>query len=277
VSREAAAVHQSNASAWNQTSRWYEQRAEELRETPGHGGSTLHVQERKLLELLPPLNSWCELAVHLQCASGFDTISLANLGAHRAVGVDISPELVRVAGTLSKRLDASATFQCADVLEFTECDGQADLVYTGKGSVHWMFDLAGWAARIAAILRPGGWFLLFDFHSMMWLFRDGRNSLEVNPVSYFAPVISYRDWASGHFPGLEPDAAPDGEVKQLRPWPPSAVIQSLIQAGLEIAIFHEYPDSLIEDWTAYPHASMAERSRIASTYAVMARKPGGTA
>ena len=33
------------------------------------------------------------------------------------------------------------------------------------------------------------------------------------------------------------------------------------------------PDSLVDDCTAYPRATPAERARIASTYAVMARKP----
>ena len=33
------------------------------------------------------------------------------------------------------------------------------------------------------------------------------------------------------------------------------------------------PDSLVDDCTAYPRATPAERARIASAYAVMARKP----
>jgi hypothetical protein len=136
-----------------------------------------------------------------------------------------------------------------------------------------MFDLPAWAAKLAQILRPGGWLLLFDFHPMMWLFRDGRDGIEVNPVSYFAPIIRYSDWAPGHFAEADSPAPKGGALKQLRPWPPSAVIQSLLGAGLELAAFHEYPDNLSKDWTAYPRATSAERARIATTYAVMARKP----
>lgn len=270
---DAAAVHQVNADAWNETAEWYSRRAVELRERLAARGSTLHKQELKLLELFPPLDSWCDLAVHLQCASGFDTISLTNLGARRAVGVDISSELTRIGTTLGEELGAPVSFQCADVLEVAGLDGAADLVYTGKGAIHWMFDLPAWAAKVADILRPGGWLLLFDFHPMMWLFRDGSTGLEVNEVSYFAPIIKYREWAPGHF-AVPGGSAPRGAaLKQLRPWPPSAVIQSLIGAGLELVIFHEYPDNLVDDWTAYPRATPAERARIASTYAVMARKP----
>lgn len=266
-------IHRSNADAWNETSGWYEHRAEELRERLAEGGTTLHQQERKLLKLLPPLDSWCELAVHLQCAAGFDTISLTNLGARQAIGIDISTELTRIATSLSEQLRAPVTFRCEDILEIQGLEGKADLVYTGKGAIHWMFDLSAWAMKVAQILRPGGWLLLFDFHPMMWLFRDGQDGIEVNPVSYFAPIIKYNDWAVDHFASLDSPSSEGGAVKQLRPWPPSAVIQSLIGAGLELAIFHEYPDSLVEDWSAYPRATPTERARIASTYAVMARKP----
>lgn len=276
MTHDVERVHKANADAWDETAGWYERRSDELRRQLTEGGSTLHEQERKLLDLLPPLASWCDLAVHLQCAAGFDTISLTNLGARRAVGVDISPNLIEIAEGLARDVGAPASFRCTDVLEVDGMDASADLVYTGKGAVHWMFDLPAWAATISTILRPGGWFLLFDFHPMMWMFREKSGELEVNPVSYFSPVIRYRDWASGHFAGSTADPPPAGAVKQLRPWPPSAVVQSLIGAGLEIAVFHEYPDSLSPDWSAYPGVDPATRGRVATTYAVMARKPEGS-
>jgi predicted RNA methylase len=122
----ADAVHRSNADAWNETSDWYARRADELREHMAAGGSTLHPQEHKLLKMLPPLDSWCELAVHLQCAAGFDTISLTSLGARQAIGVDISTDLIRIATTLGEQLRAPVTFLCADVLQVRGLEGEAD-------------------------------------------------------------------------------------------------------------------------------------------------------
>ena len=46
------------------------------------------------------------------------------------------------------------------------------------------------------------------------------------------------------------------------------VIDNVVRNGALID-----PDSLVDDCTAYPRATPAERARIASTYAVMARKP----
>jgi SAM-dependent methyltransferase len=275
VKDETLRIHQTNATAWDQTSDWYGQRADELATQLSNRGSTLHDQEQRLLAMLPPLETWCETAVHLQCAAGFDTISLTNLGALSAVGVDISPELIGVADALAQRTGAPVTFQCADVLTMKGIEGTADLVYTGKGAVHWMFDLEAWAGKIMETLKPGGWFLLFDFHPMMWLFRDSDQGLEINPVSYFAPVIRYTEWGRQHFSGSDPVDSAGTSPKQLRPWPPSAVIEALLGAGLEIKLFHEYPDTLAEGWTAYPGSPRDERARIATTYSVMARKREG--
>ncbi|WP_136519014.1 MULTISPECIES: class I SAM-dependent methyltransferase [Cellulomonas] len=272
MSDDARTVHAENAVGWDETASWYARRAEDLRELLASGGSTLQPQEHRLLGMLPPLGTWCDLAVHLQCAAGFDTVSLTNAGARRAVGVDIAPELVRNARSLAAQVGAPAEFVCSDVLTLDGLDGQADLVYTGKGAVHWMFDLRAWAGKVAAVLRPGGWFLLFDFHPMMWMFREGDTGLEVNPVSYFAPVVTYHGWSQGHLGGA--DGVEGGtSPKKLRPWPPSGVIQALLGAGLELKLFHEYPDTLAEQWTAYPRTPHRDRARIASTYAVLARKP----
>lgn len=269
---EATRVHSSNASAWDETAAWYDERARALLDRLRAGGTTLHPQELRLLAGLPPLAEWCRTAVHLQCAGGSDTVSLANLGAHRAIGVDISPRLVEVATATARELGARAEFVCSDVLDY-ELEGPgADLVYTGKGALHWMFDLRGWASTVVRTLAPGGWVLVFDFHPMMWLFRDGDDGLERNPVSYFAPTITYTEWADSHFAGG--GTAPAGEAtKRIRPWPPSAVVQALLDQGLEVRLFHEYPDTLSGGWTAYPRATPAERAGVATTYAVMARKP----
>ena len=51
------------------------------------GGSNLHPVERANLG---DLAAWCGTAIHLQCASGRDTLSLWNEGVPQVVGVDIS-------------------------------------------------------------------------------------------------------------------------------------------------------------------------------------------
>jgi SAM-dependent methyltransferase len=265
--------HRTNARAWNQTADWYRAKLAEAEPALRSGGSTLHPVESRLLGSLGELRTWCMTAVHLQCAAGMDTISLANLGAARVVGIDIAEDLITIARRFGEDLGAPATFVCADVLDVPgDLLGTADLVYTGKGALHWIFDIKAWGRSVADLLKPGGVALVFDFHPMMWLFRNDQTRLAATGVSYFAPVISYREWPEHHVGEL---AIPAKNIvtKKLRPWPPSAVIQTLVDAGLQLESFGEYPDTLTYDWTAYPQLPAAERRKIATTYSVLATKP----
>lgn len=275
MTQTADRVHADNAAAWNQTRDWYRDRVDQLRPVLARGGSTLHPVEERILRRLPALDEWCERAVHLQCSAGMDTHSLLNHGAREVVGVDIASDLIDVASDLSQELGVSsrARFVTADVLDLpTDLHATADLVFTGKGAVHWIFDLAAWSRSVDLLLKPGGLFILFDFHAMMWLFRGDRAEVEATGLSYFAPVVSYTEWAEGHVGdlGIPPEQL---ETKRLRPWPPSAVIQSLLDRGLELHAFGEYPDSLSPDWSAYPHWDDAARRTVATTYSIIARKP----
>lgn len=267
-------VHDSNARAWNQTGDWYRDRLPQTAELLARGGVTLQPTELTLLKRLGPLAGWCERAVHLQCAAGFDTLSLLNLGVHEVTGIDIAEELIDVARALGSQLGAHAEFVQSDVLDVpADLTGKADLVFTGKGALHWMFDLRGWARTVRQLLRPGGWLVLYDFHPMMWLFEGGSNEIAPSRVSYFAPVISYREWPPGHVGDVD---LRDGEElleKKLRPWPPSAVMQALLDQDLRIGAFGEYPDSANGQWAAYPRWSEADRHKVATTYAIMAQKP----
>lgn len=272
---EASHIHAENALAWDQTRSWYEDHVKRAAPTLAAGGTTLHPVEQRILSGLPPLGDWCERAVHLQCAAGLDTHSLRNHGARTCVGVDISTELIDVARTLSRRLDLenSVSFVRADVVDLpSELLGTADLVYTGKGAVHWMHDLGAWSRTVASLLRPGGIAVVFDFHPMMWLFRSDSADQQPTGVSYFAPRISYSQWAPGHVGALDP-ALGAPETKRLRPWPPSAVIQGLLDQGLRLRAFGEYPDSASPSWSAYPRWSPELRRTVATTYSVLVSKP----
>jgi SAM-dependent methyltransferase len=267
-------IHGLNAQAWNQTGDWYREHLTQTVDVLAQGDVTLQPIELKLLSRLGPLEAWCERAVHLQCAAGFDTLSLLNLGAHEVVGIDIADELIDIARGLAARLGAAADFVVSDVLDTPEeLAGTADLIFTGKGALHWMFDLRGWARTVRRLLRPGGWLVLYDFHPMMWLFAGGSASMALSGVSYFAPVISYREWPSHHMGDLD---LPDGEQllpKKLRPWPPSAVMQALLDQDLRIGAFGEYPDSVNGQWAAYPQWSDPDRRKVATTYSIMVQAP----
>jgi len=85
--------------------------------------------------------------LHLQCHLGTETIAFARRGA-RATGLDLSARSLEEA----RQLAADAGF---------------DVVYTGKGALCYLPDLAQWARVIRELLKPGGALYVAEFHPLL--------------------------------------------------------------------------------------------------------------
>ena len=182
---EVRARHDANRAAWNEGAARYTEEIEETIAFLRSGGSNLHPVERANLG---DLAAWCRMAIHLQCASGRDTLSLWNEGVSQVVGVDISDVHIANARRISAALAAPATWYRCDVLDTPhELDGTADLVYTGRGALCWLHDLNGWAAVIARLLKPGGLFHVFDDHPVNWLFEQDTEDLVADALRLLHP------------------------------------------------------------------------------------------
>lgn len=116
--------------------------------------------------------------LHLQCHFGLDTLSWARRGA-RATGVDFSRAAVTAARELSAELGVPAVFHRADVQDLPAELSGFDLAVTTYGVTCWLEDLSAWAASVHGALRPGGRFLLVEFHPCWsWPF-PGRSAATV--------------------------------------------------------------------------------------------------
>src|SRR5450631_3398119 len=92
--------------------------------------------------------------LHLQCHFGLDTLSWARLGA-RVTGLDFSAPAIEAACRLAVDIGVEADLYDA----VTALEGRTfDVVYTGKGALIWLPDIARWAAVCAALVAPGGTF-----------------------------------------------------------------------------------------------------------------------
>ncbi len=184
--------HEDNRRAWNEAAQQYRAGLDDAVEYLRDGGVHLHPLER---QHLGDLGAWCELAVHLQCASGKDTLSLLSPGVGRVVGVDIAEGHIANARQVSERLGAAASWYRCDVLDTPhELDGTADLVYTGGGALGWVHDLQGWAAVVGRLLRPGGLFHVLDDHAGAYLFDPAASELRPSGAGYFANATGSRGW-----------------------------------------------------------------------------------
>lgn len=206
----------------------------------------------------------------MQCASGYDTLSLLLEGAHEVVGIDISDVQIENARWTTEQLGLAATWYRCDVLETPgELDATADLVYTGRGAINWLHDLTGWAAVVARLLKPGGVLSLLEDHPTSWLFTQDTQTLELSHNPYFTHAEWNKGWSEGYIGELAKPAA-ELTTKHERLWTLADVFQALTGAGLQVTYLGEHPD---EYWNGFPNLAAAEKAKIPMTFSMIARKP----
>ncbi len=264
------AMHESNRTAWNEGAAHYTKGLPDTIEYIRSGRANLLPVE---LEHLGDLRGRVHRAIHLQCASGKDTLSLWNLGADEVVGVDISDVHIANAQALTAAVGAPATWYRCDVLETPhELDGTADLVYTGRGAIDWLHDLGAWARVCARLLAPGGRLYVFEGHPVEWLVEVVSGAWSPPDFDYFGGyVLATQGWSPEYIGRLD---RPDAELSRKfeRPWTIGEIIQSVIDAGLRIDRFTEHPDAY---WDSMPDVDERIRTRVPRTFSLLASRPSG--
>jgi SAM-dependent methyltransferase len=187
--------------------------------------------------------------IHLQCHIGTDTISLARLGAHMT-GLDFAPNAIAAARTLAQAARADVTFVEADVYAAADTlpGASFDLVYTGIGALCWLPDIEGWAAVVAALLRPGGRLFIRDVHPMLMALSDVRDDgLLVVEYPYFERPDPMT-WDDG-MTYVETDVVI--EHQRTYEWNHSIaeIVTALFGAGLQLTALAEHDSA---PWPTFP-------------------------
>jgi SAM-dependent methyltransferase len=248
-------LHEGNRLSWNIATDAHNSHKGDQAAFYRDGGNKLFAEER---ELLGDVSG--KRIVHLQCNSGQDTLSLVQMGAV-ATGVDISDSAIGFARTLSADSGVKAEFIRSDVYDWLEQavrDGeQFDVVFCSYGAIIWLSDLEEWGRGIAGILKPGGQFVVVDFHPMSMCFDDdwtlkfpysgfGGDAVlwvwEDGVGDYVATEMTQAD-PDSELPGL-----PEAEFSNPHPsyefnWGIADILGALMRAGLSITEFREYPYS----------------------------------
>lgn len=171
--------------------------------------------------------------------------ALAGMGA-RVTSVDISENQLQVARQRAQTLGLDVTFLRADVTDLHELANDTfDLVYTGGHVGVWVSDLKPYYAEAARILRPGGLFMVSEYHPFrrVWQWETDTLALE---YSYFdrTPHVYGCDPARHDDPG-------ESLFQYEHYWTVSDYITALLQAGCELVACEEY-DEAPEDWERAP-------------------------
>jgi SAM-dependent methyltransferase len=229
------------------------------------GGVGLSVLEKRILGDL----EGCARVIHLQCSHGNDVFSLLNLGAHEAIGIDISNAALDVARLKNDRLGMRAQWIKADVLNIPlELSGSADLVYTGKGALPWVHDIDAWAEMVVRLLRPGGRFFLYEGHPLNWIWREQADTLSIDPNK--GGYFDSKSRPNLGFPASAILRYSKGESSVTaweRSWPIGEVVSALVGVGLRLERLEECPEHF---WNQFPRIPEDELRLVPRSYAVLA-------
>jgi SAM-dependent methyltransferase len=261
-------VHEETGAAWNATAALYERDEQETVEFLKAGGSSLMAAERRILG---DLSGWCQLAIHLQCSGGKDALSLWRQGAAEVVGVDISERMIAVAKRIAQALQAPASWYCCDILQSPHTlDDTADLVYTGRGALPWMWDIATWAQVVARLLKPGGRLYVFEGHPLDWVWDASAAEYRLDPQhgDYFSDKSNDQCWPSPFLARLD-WSGKEKPRPRARQWTLGPVMNALVEAGLCLEHFEEHPDLY---WDQFPNLPAEVARRLPHTFSLLMRK-----
>jgi SAM-dependent methyltransferase len=221
--------------------------------------------------------------LHLQCHFGLDTLSWARLGAAHVTGVDFSEPAIAFARELATEtgLADRSRFEVANIYDLPGPLGDEtfDVVYTGRGALCWLPDLAPWARAVAAFLKPGGTFYIHEGHPVMWAIADEQET--PNDIHF---GFDYWGGSTLSFPveGTYADLTAEVDAEVEHSWLHSLgeIVTLLAENGLRIEMLDEKP---VLGWPApylvpigdgrysFPEG---QRERFPLMYTLRARKDG---
>ncbi len=217
--------------------------------------------------------------LHLQCHFGLDTLSWARDEGAIVTGIDFSEPAVEAARALAAECSIDARFLVSDVYSLPEKLGeQFDIVFTSYGALCWLPDIKRWAKVTAHFVKPGGTFYVAEFHPIVGIFDDKPNATDLDVrYPYFTGQQPLRWEGLGDY--TDRSAKLQNDVTYEWPHPTSEVLTSLIDVGLRIEFFHEFPFTpepvfpFMEQTAEHTYRLTKHDGSLPLMYSVKATKP----
>jgi SAM-dependent methyltransferase len=193
--------------------------------------------------------------LHLQCHFGQDSLAWARLGA-KVTGIDLSEKAIALARELNDELGLNAQFIHANVYDTRQhVQEQFDVVFTSYGTFGWLPDLKPWAKVISESLKLGGIFYMIDFHPLLSIIDFENEGVDYN-YNYFNPnkpdiEITETTYADRNVELKHKEYSWSHSL--------SEVITPLLQEGLQLEVFNEYPYS---NWNCFPNLKQVSEQQF---------------
>jgi SAM-dependent methyltransferase len=185
--------------------------------------------------------------LHLQCHFGLDTLSWARRGAE-VTGVDFSGPAIRAARRLARETAIPAKFVHSNVYDLPdELEERFDIVYTAKGALCWLPDIAAWARVVAHFLKPGGRLYFLEDHPVAEVYPNESSVTRLELKYPYFGGRPQRDVSDGTYAAL--GAKMKYRISYSWVHTVSKTLSSLVDAGLSIEEVREFPYSY---WHKFP-------------------------
>jgi len=135
-------------------------------------------------------------------------------------------------------------------------------------------DISAWSRTVARLLRKDGRLYVFEGHPLDWVWDVAASELRIDHQppygNYFSQTVSVeKGWPETYIPAASVPPAKEQSSKHERQWTLGQIMNSLVEAGLRLERFEEYPEHY---WNQYPNLPKDISCRIPHTFSLMMRK-----
>ena len=255
-----------NRAAWNQSAALHREGAEWRRLAEGFATPGFSCLDTVEMALFAELGVAGKDVAQLCCNNARELLSMKNLGAARCVGFDQSGAFLAQGHELAATAGQELELVEGDVYAIPACyDGAFDIVLITIGVFGWMPDLPAFLAIPARLLKPGGLLVVHEEHPVMNLFEPGAERPFEPVSSYFRREPFVEDQAIVY----HGEEAPEVAAHYWFVHPLSAVLTGVLENGLAIEAFREYPDNISSvEFDIYQR----EGAELPMSYLLVARK-----
>ena len=261
-----------NRRAWNQVQPIH------LRERPNDlkaevGAPDFNTLDAVAREAFAQIGLRDKSVAQFSCNNGRELISVLKAGAVSGVGFDIADAFIAEARELAVLGNVDANFVRANVLSlpsgYEEC---FDLGFATIGTVQWLENLERFFKEVAATLKPGGTFFLYEMHPILDVFGNTEADPGYDPECPEKPLFTYFEtdpWMGEE--GLDYYGQTNYEAETSIGFrhQMGEILTALAQAGLILEELCEYPHDISDGF-----ASLADLGLFPASYTLRARKAG---